>query len=111
MKVRYKVENLEVEVEGKDTKDTFAQIASAVEVFGNSKCGACDSPRTVPAVRESQGNVFYEMRCLDCGSALSFGQKRTDGTLFPKKKSKEGDYLPGNGWVRWQPKAMADEAF
>ena len=111
MKVRYKVGNVEVEVDGKDTKDTFSQLAGALEVFSNGKCGACDSEQTMPSVRENQGSTFFEIRCLDCGSALSFGQKRSDGSLFPKKKSKEGDYLPGNGWVRWQPKATADEAF
>jgi len=104
MKVRYKIENLEVEVEGKDTKDVFSQISGAVEVFGNSRCGACDSIRTVPMVREVQGNTYYEMRCLDCGASLSFGQKKADGSLFPKKKDKDGNWLDGSGWTKWKPR-------
>ena len=92
----------EVEVEGKDTKDCFSQIASTTEVFGQTVCGACDSTRTIPLVREHDGNTFYEMRCQDCGAALAFGQKKQDGSLFPKRKGKDGSYLEGNGWMKWQ---------
>jgi predicted nucleic-acid-binding Zn-ribbon protein len=109
MKVRHKIESIEVEVEGKDTKDCFGQIATAVEVFANTKCGACDSPRTMPMVRDVQGNTYYEMKCLDCGASLSFGQKKSDGSLFPKKKDKEGNWLDSNGWTKWKPRD--EEAF
>ena len=108
MKVRYKTAKCEVEVEGVDSKDCFTQLATAIEVFGTAQCGACDSPNTCPTVRENGGNHFYEVRCLDCGSAISFGQRRQDGSLFPRRKSKEGDYLPNNGWTKWAPK---EEAF
>lgn len=104
MKVRMKMADgqFEVEVDGKDTKDCFAQIATSAEVFGNSTCGACDSTRTVPSVRERDGNTFYEMKCLDCGATLAFGQKKQDGSLFPKRKGKDGSYLEGNGWMKWK---------
>lgn len=108
MKVRYKTAKCEVEVEGGDTKECFKELAGAIEVFANAVCGSCDSERTVPCVRENAGNHFYEIRCLDCGSALSFGQRRQDGSLFPRRKDKEGSYLPGNGWTKWAPK---EEAF
>jgi hypothetical protein len=109
MKVRYKGETIEIEVEGKDSKDCFAQLAGAVEVFGNTKCGACDSPRTLPVVRENQGNTYYEVKCQDCGSSLGFGQKKQDGSLFPKKKDKDGNWLDNTGWVKWHPKEDAVE--
>lgn len=111
MKVRWKSEKVEVEVEGRDTKEVFAQLAGATEVFGATKCGACDSSRTTPIVRDVQGNTYYEVRCLDCGSVLGFGQKRSDGTLFPKRKDKDGNWLSNNGWVKWSPKPTADEPF
>jgi hypothetical protein len=112
MKVRYKLETVEVEVEGKDTKDCYTQLASAVEVFGNTRCGSCDSNRTVPVVRENQGNTYYETKCLDCGSSIGFGQKKQDGSLFPKKKDKEGNWLDHSGWVKWQPREEAiDDPF
>jgi hypothetical protein len=104
MKVRMKSADgrVEIEVEGKDTKDSFSQIALASEVFGQSVCGACDSSRTVPSVRERDGNTFYEMKCQDCGATLAFGQKKQDGSLFPKRKGKDGSYLEGNGWMKWK---------
>ena len=111
MKVKYKLETIEVEVEGKDTKDCFTQLAGAVEVFGNTRCCACDSARTVPVTRENQGNTFYEIKCLDCGASLGFGQKRQDGSLFPKKKDKEGGWLDNSGWLKWQPKDDIEDPF
>lgn len=102
MKVRFKGQAVEIEVEGKDTKDVFAQLAGAAEVFGNGVCGNCESQRTMPVVRENAGNTFYEMRCLDCGAVLGFGQKRDGGALFPKKKDKDGNWLSGNGWVKYR---------
>jgi hypothetical protein len=108
MKIQHKTDRLNIEVEGEDAKDCFDKIAGAIEVFGNSVCGSCDSSRTVPVVRESKGHTFREMRCLDCGSALAFGQKKADGSLFPKRKGSDDSYLPGNGWTKWAPK---EEAF
>jgi hypothetical protein len=104
MKVRMKLADgrVEVEVDGKDTKDCFAQVASSTEVFGQTVCGACDSTRTFPIVREHDGNQFFEMRCMDCGAALAFGQKKQDGSLFPKRKGKDGGYLEGGGWLKWK---------
>lgn len=108
MKVRFKGEKVDVEVEGKDTKDVFAQLAKATEVFSNAVCGSCGSHRTVPVVRDVDGNTYYEMRCQDCGACLGFGQKRADGSLFPKRKSKEGQWLDGNGWVKFRRAEPAD---
>lgn len=102
MKVRYKGQSFDVEVEGKDTKDAFSQLAQAVEVFGNTACGACGAPGAVPVVRENDGHQFYEMRCRSCGACLSYGQKKSDGSLFPKKKDKDGNWLDGNGWVKFK---------
>lgn len=113
MRVSYKTSKCEVEVEGSDTKDCFTELAHAIEVFGHGTCGACDSTNTVPSVRESQGNTYFEMRCQDCNSALSFGQTRIGNKLYPRRKGKDGSYLSGNGWVKWQAKATtaADDPF
>lgn len=103
MKVSYTTgdKRLTVEVEGKDNKEIFSQLAVFQEIYETRKCGACQSERVQFVVREVQGNTYYEIRCLDCGATLAFGQKRADGSLFPKKKDKEGNYLPNNGWVKW----------
>lgn len=110
MKIRHKSDRLEIEVEGSDVKECFTELANAVEVFSNSVCGACDSHNTVPAVREHDGNVYHEMRCQDCGSSLSFGQTRVGNKLFPRRKGKDGSYLPGNGWQKYQRQQSASTA-
>ena len=109
MIVRYKTAKCDIEVSGDDTKACFDEIAGAIEVFGSQTCGACDSTNTVPVVRDSKGNKYYEMRCVDCGAALGFGQRKSVGALFPRR-TKDGSYLPGNGWTKWQP-TSSDEAF
>jgi hypothetical protein len=102
MKVKFKTEAVDIEVDGKDTKDVFVQLASAVEVFSHTTCGNCSSHHTVPVVREVNGNTYHEMRCLACGACLAFGQKRADGSLFPKRKDKDGNWLDNTGWVKFR---------
>ena len=108
MKVRYKTDKCEVEVEGAGVKECFAELAGAIEVFGMSTCGACDSTLTAPSVREVDGNKYYSIHCLSCGAEMNFGQRRQDGALFPRRKDKEGRPLPSNGWTKWQPKAKSE---
>lgn len=110
MKVQYRVGNAVVEVDGKDTKDVFSQLSGAVEVFGNSVCGACGSKEVVPNVRENQGNTYYEMRCTNCGACLAFGQRKADGALYPKRKDhKTGQWYEHNGWLKFSKRAEANE--
>lgn len=111
MKVQYKVGNSTVEVDGKDVKDVFVQLSGAVEVFGNSACGACGAATVVPNVREVQGNTYFEMRCTNCGSSLSFGQRKADGALYPKRKDKDGQWLDNHGWVKFRKREAEDVAF
>lgn len=109
MKVKYKTDRIEVEVEGKDTKDVFTQLAGAIEVFGASVCGACDSKNTSPVSREVQGNHYFEMQCHDCGASLGFGQRKIDGALYPRRRDKDGNFLNGNGWTKWRERKAAQE--
>jgi hypothetical protein len=108
MQVRYQVGNVQVEVEGKDVKDAFAQLATAVEVFGQQHCGACSSEAVVPVVRTKDGNTYYEMRCKECGATLAFGQKREGGALFPRRRDKDNEYLPNYGWVKYSRQQSDD---
>lgn len=109
MKISYKSGEVTIEVEGKDTKDCFAQVAGAVEIFGNGVCGACDSTNVVPNVRNYDGNTYYSMTCRDCGSSLNFGQRKQDGGLYPRKKDKDGNWLGGSGWVKYRPREESQE--
>lgn len=113
MKVSYTTadKRLTVEVEGKDNKDVFSQLSLFQEIYEARVCGACDSANVRFSVREVKGNTYYELRCSDCGSTLAFGQKKADGSLFPKRKDKDGNWLPNNGWVKWNPKELDDSPF
>ena len=101
MKIRYKTERIEIEVEGADTKACFSELAGAVEVFGVNICGACDSNTVVPIVRENAGNKFYELRCTSCGCSLGFGQRKVDGALYPRRRDADGNSIGENGWSKW----------
>ena len=111
MKIRYKADKCEIEVEGKDTKACFDEIAGAIEVFGATTCGGCDSTNTVPVVRENKGVQFREMRCVDCGCTMAFGQRKTDGALFPRRRDAEGQTVGTNGWSKWSRKVEVEDAF
>ena len=109
MKVLYKTDRMSIEVEGSDAKECFDKVAGAIEVFGATTCGACDSKNTSPVTREVQGNVYREMQCHDCGASLAFGQRKIDGALYPRRKDKDGQYINGNGWAKWRDRKPAQE--
>lgn len=103
MKVNYNLRNCSLEVDGKDVKEAFAQLSAAVEVFSQNQCGACGNTEVVPSVRENAGNTYYEMRCNGCHATLSFGQRRQDGALYPRRKNtKTGEWLPNFGWTKYE---------
>lgn len=108
MKVRFRAGGTELEVEGKDSKDCFTQLSAALDVFGNHTCGACGSTSVIPVVRENQGNTYYELRCQHCRARLQFGQQKKDGSLYPRRKGKDGQWLEGDGWVKYKPNEAAE---
>jgi hypothetical protein len=102
MKLRYKVgDKLEFEVEGAGQKEVFKELASIQEIFGEESCGMCKSTNLRFIVRNVEGNDYFEIRCADCGAILAFGQHKKGGTLFPKRKDDEGNYLSNRGWHKW----------
>ena len=110
MKVNYKTRNgrINVEIEGDSQRDIFAGIARFQEVFEETTCGKCGSDNLRFVVRNVDDNLYYELRCMDCGAKLSFGSHKKGGGLFPKMK--EGyNWLPDRGWVKWNPKTEKNE--
>lgn len=102
MKLRYRInDKLECEVEGDGQKEIFKELATLQEIFGEEKCGSCGKNNLRFVVRNVEDNDYYELRCSDCGSVLSFGQHKKGGTLFPKRKDDSGNYLPNKGWYKW----------
>ena len=100
---------LNTELEGDSPRDIFANIAKFQEVFEETVCGKCGSENVRFVVRNVDDNLYFEIRCMDCGARLSFGSPQKGGGLFPKRKDGEGNWLPDNGWVKWNPKTKQEE--
>jgi len=104
-------------VTGNDHKELFSNMASYQEVFDNTKCGKCGCEQLRYVTRQDQEeNTYYEIRCtnIGCLAKLAFGAHKKTETLFPKRKygknhEKAGEYLPHNGWLKWNPETKQEE--
>lgn len=102
MKIFYKVnDKLTFELEGEGQKEIFKELATIQEIFSEEKCGLCGSTNIKFVVRSVDGNDYYELRCNDCGAVLAFGQHKKGGTLFPKRKDDDGNYMSNRGWHKF----------
>lgn len=101
MKLSTTIGNYTVEVEGDNEEELFSNMASMAELLScGVHCGKTSATDTIPVKRVNGEYTFYEWRCVSSGASLALG-RRKDGGFFPKRKSKEGDYLPDNGWQTW----------
>jgi hypothetical protein len=110
LKVR---DNLSFEIETKEQRDLFEQIASLLEVFGVKTCGLCKKSDLKFIIRKNKDeDLFYEMVCLSCGAKLAFSVNKKGGTLYPVIRLKDGlpakvtdeapfDYTT-KGWHKWE---------
>ncbi len=106
-----------IEVEGGNQVDLFENLAISQEVFGVSKCGACKSKDFRFAVRKvskmegkkAKEFKYFELHCTNpnCRARLAFGQHQEGSTLFPRRKSEDGEYLPNGGWTVYVPEAKS----
>ena len=104
MKVTYKTGNFTVEAEG-NTTEVFEQLASFDSVFGNCVNKANDSENIGFRHREVEGNHYYELYDKDTFHTLKFGKTKKDGSLFPRRKDADGNWLPDGGWAKFDPNA------
>lgn len=107
MKAHYRTENgrITFELSGETAKDLFSSIAAIQEVFeADIFCGCCNESALRFVVRKVDDFDFYELRCLTpkCHAKLAFGQAKKGGGLFPKRKDKDGNWLPNGGWEKYQ---------
>ena len=111
MKVTYTGTNgrLKVELEAESQVDLFQQLGEFQEIFDETECGKCQSENLRFVVRNVDENLYYELKCLDCGARLSFGTMKKGGRLFPRRKNKDGEWLPDRGWVNWNPDTKKEE--
>ena len=98
-----------VALEAETQRDAFQQLSDFQEIFDEVACGKCASENLRFVVRTVDDNQYYEIRCSDCGARLEFGSMKKGGGLFPKRKDKEGNWLPDGGWVKWNPKTKSVE--
>lgn len=104
MKVTYRTGKFTVEAEG-GTTEIFEQLATFDSVFGNCKNKANDSENIGFRHREVDGNHYYEMYDKDSFHVLKFGKTKKDGSLFPRRKDADGQWIDNGGWVKFNPDA------
>lgn len=104
MKGTYKAsDKISLELEASGQKEMFKELAIIDEIFGENSCGLCHKNNIKFVVRNVDDNDYYELRCKECGATLSFGQHKKGGTLFPKRKDDEGNYMKSGGWYKYTP--------
>ena len=104
MEAQYKTSNgrLVFKVTAENAKAMFQEIARVQDVFeAESACGACSSENIRFVARKVEDFEYHELQCLDCGAAFRFGQSKTGGGLFPKRKDDQGVPLPNRGWQKY----------
>lgn len=102
MKLKTRVGSWEVEVEGDDLNDAFYKMAEASELLSHGfKCGKTGNNDIIMRVRQAGEYSFPEFFNPEGQTSLSLGQKK-DGGFFPKRKGKNGEWLPNGGWMTWQ---------
>ena len=111
MEINYNVKTRELiaTFSSENHQSLFKELAAFEEVFANTNCGKCGSENLQFVVRENAGNEYYEIRCKDCGARLAFGLNRQGGGMFPKRRDKEGNWLPDNGWTKWNSQTKKAE--
>jgi hypothetical protein len=125
MKAQVKVsKHIILEVSAETQKGLFEEIAAAHEVFGESRCGCCDSEDIRPVYRKvTKGKKSYEYpeyHCENCRARLSLGCHLEGGTLFPQRRLLEngqpatgedrekGKFGKHRGWTTWKGEPKGD---
>ena len=104
MKVTYKTGKFTIEAEG-STTEVFEQLASFDSVFGNCVNKANGSENIGFRHREVDGNHYYELYDKETFHVLKFGKTKKDGSLFPRRKDADGNWLSDGGWAKYDPNA------
>lgn len=97
--------------------ELFAFLSDMQDLFSSAVCRRNGEESESVRIRvrtDDEENKYYEMYCyqgpLDCiGAVKRFGCNKKGGGLFPKNKDKDGNYLPNNGWVKWNKVTQKEE--
>lgn len=122
MRVEYRVnDRLTVTAEGDKAHEIFEQLAKLQEAFGEECCGKCGGKELRFVHRVKDTFNFYELKCQTkgCYAKLEFGKGKD--TFYPKRmvtddKGKavkdadgKGQYLPDNGWMKYNRDTKENE--
>jgi hypothetical protein len=116
LKLNIPLRRCTVQVEAETQKQLFEEWASAVEVFGEQRCGLCKSEAIAPVVRTvthgKQEYQFHELHCQnpECRARLTFGIHQTGETLFPHRRldpsgrpdRAAGEFGEHRGWTKYR---------
>jgi len=128
MEIKYRSScgRYEVSLEASDQQSLFEQLASFQEIFEDDvnvtiegeKVPSTDIIYRVRSAKDKDGKVneFYEK--VYCGNNPKFfGYKmeygcsqENKGSLFPKRKDKDGTYYKNNGWHKWEGQGQGEQA-
>ncbi len=111
MQIKYTTADgrLEFAVDVADDKQAFAAIGKIQEVFE-------DTPETINGIKVSPEDIKYRARV---NGKYTFFEKfykgdnkdlrgyykaysQSDDGLYPKRKDADGNWLPDNGWSKWE---------
>jgi hypothetical protein len=98
---------LKLEVDGNTETELFQKLSKFQEVFeSETKCGVCGCENLKYVVRTVDENNYYELKCTEknCRARFAFGQHKKGGSLFPKRKDKDGNWIKNNGWEKYSGK-------
>lgn len=106
MQVTYQSKNgLTATFEGEE-KEVFKGLAHFQEIFDHVCVVGKETATDVKFVVRTVDDVeYYELRVVSGplkGYKFEFGQNKKGGTLFPKRKDKDGNWLENNGWTKWE---------
>ena len=101
-----------LEVSGGTIKEVFKELADYQQIFGEKLCGQCRSTDLVFDHRtDTEGHDYYSVKCTACGAQLGFGQNKTGGGLFPKRKNADGVWDSEHfGWFQWKDRKGRSES-
>jgi len=108
MKATYKAlgGKLLVEIEFKDSKSLFEELAGIQEVCDIEPCGKCGNATEFRhQVRDVGDGKYHEIKCLKCFYVLGFGsQKKAPDKLYVRRKNNKTKQAIGiNGWSKYDP--------
>lgn len=116
MKITYRTEKLDFELECTDMQDAFHQLHALGDVFQDLKCywnGKVSDETKFTVRTDDDGNEYFELKYsgndphfFGCKKLFGCHNKPKQGQLFPKTKDAEGNLLTPNiyknrGWTRW----------